>query len=394
MTADLQSRGQWTSASAAQADALCPARHLRQRNLPEQPSADAESGTRVHDWLAGKDLELTVQEQDLAYDALEIETRLIGEHLGFRISDLELRGREAAGPGVTVYREKRFWLEWEKVEQFNSPLEMRGMFTRRLVRHSGQLDILVVSGNRAFLSERKSLWGDVEESPKNLQVRDQCVLAMANLPIREIVAIVNQPRITHNPVPALYTLDDAARAMEEMKARVEASNDPNAKAVPGELQCKFCRAKAVCPEFLNSSLPIAFTTQLPEPSGPFLADVIAKLPGDRLGRGLGMARLLAQAFEDETRARLARGGTVDGWHLAPGRVTEKIVNPQAVFERYSALGGDTASFMEAVTLAKGKLENALRGLTGARGAALKAEMSKLLAGATESKASQEILERV
>ena len=52
-----------------------------------------------------------------------------------------------------------------------------------------------------------------------------------------------------------------------------------------------------------------------------------------------------------------------------------------------------ASAGDSVSIGKEKLANALRSATGARGAALKSELARLIEGATESKTSAPILER-
>jgi hypothetical protein len=388
METDLQSRGSWTSASGAERDALCPASFLRSQGQPEQPSEYAESGTRVHDWLAGKDVILTTAEEDVAAAALEVESRMLAEHLGVMAVGMELVEVKTT-PGIEFYREKRFWLHWERQSCMDGIRVPIGQLS-----HSGQLDLLVVAGNRGFLSERKSLWGDIEESPKNLQVRDQVVLAVANIPgLTEVVCIVNQPRISRRPTPVIYRMDDIAQALEDLQKRVEASHDPDAKAVPGLVQCRFCRARRVCPEFLTAGLPISVRFEPPLPSEAAIRGTLSLLDSEKLGAGLGMARLLAQAFEDETRARLGSGIPVDGWHLAPGRVTEAIVDPEAVFARFVAAGGDQASFMRAVKLVKGRLKDALREATGSRGELLALQLERLIEGATESKTSAEILER-
>ncbi len=62
--------GPWTSASNAQADLLCAGRHAASLGLPEVPSDDAESGTRIHKALAG---ELPVEQ--LSFDEREVYER-------------------------------------------------------------------------------------------------------------------------------------------------------------------------------------------------------------------------------------------------------------------------------------------------------------------------------
>lgn len=72
MTTLDENRGEWTSASSAEADRLCPGRHQACANLPDlPPTPESTTGERIHAFLAGDKVELSVEEYDAATACLE-----------------------------------------------------------------------------------------------------------------------------------------------------------------------------------------------------------------------------------------------------------------------------------------------------------------------------------
>jgi len=86
---------------------------------------------------------------------------------------------EAGGSKSFPSREVRYWIKWAD-----------GLM------HSGQIDSFHVLGKRALIVEYKMLPGEVPDSPRNLQLRDQAVLLKFNVPeLEEIGTVVVQPLV-------------------------------------------------------------------------------------------------------------------------------------------------------------------------------------------------------
>lgn len=210
------------SASNAEADELCPGRFVAQQGLPEEKSHDAESGTRVHQAFQGMDVELSTFERDTVESGMEIENRLLTKWISQFVCSVP-----------NAVREKRLWShDPETLEATNS----------------GQADAFWIVENKCLLEDLKSLFGDVPEAPRNKQLRDLAVLIFENYDVEEVTAFINQPRVTREPELVVYNVEDLKRAQAEMRARVKRSMTPNQPRIPGDVQCKHCRAKAVCPE--------------------------------------------------------------------------------------------------------------------------------------------------
>lgn len=344
------------SASGIERLAACPGSWNLESKLPPEPeSEDASSGTRIHAALAGDGgtWKLTESECDtfLACKRLEVETRVT------------IFGNSAS---EAVHREHRLWLG----DAF-----------------SGQYDFLAVSGTKALLLDYKTGRGEVASADGNLQLRSLAVLvAQHNPELTEIMVGIIQPWASPQVSLCKYTSAALEMATEELKSILAHSLHPKAERIAGEKQCKYCRAKAHCPEARNTAL-VAF--EAPEQS------VVLLTPdelGDYLGR-IALAETIIDALKTEAKSRLEKGEKVTGWKLKPGSKNSTITDPQSLFNRFAAKGGTVEQFMRAINVAKGKFEIVLKEATQIKGKDLDREVDSMLSGITETKTSAPSLAR-
>ncbi len=367
-----------TSASNAQADALCPGRHLAQCGIPEPPKGeDASIGTRIHGALAGESgllPSLSVDERDTFDACRAIEKKLVVQFFG---SD---------DPKFKVQRHERLWVRWENHA------------------HSGEPDVVFRFGTKALILDYKVLSGDVAESSRNEQLRDLAVLVKVNsLMLDEIAVAIVQPLVTHSPELCVYAAADLERSALNLRARVEASNNPKSLRVAGEVQCKWCKAKTTCAEFnkwqggmIPIDPPYSGRGITAENSGLFNLPMSMWTPDQR---GLAASILpIATKRLDEIKEFLkelleADPSAIPGYRLKPGAVRESITDPQQCFDRFAALGGHLNEFFPCIKVQKGDLKEAVAGVTKKKGKALAAELATLLEGITEEKQSAPSLAR-
>lgn len=125
-----------------------------------------------------------------------------------------------------------------------------------------------------------------------------------------------QPRLDHVSTEVLSTdaLHEWARTVLVPGAR--AAMHPTAPLVPGEHQCRFCRAAAVCPARAAANQDLArrdFDGELLPPQALSLEEVAALLPG------LDELRRWASDVQDYALAQAEQGKDVPGYKLVAGR---------------------------------------------------------------------------
>jgi hypothetical protein len=362
---DIDERRGCTSASNAEADALCPGRHLAQRGIPDSKGEYAEHGLTVHEALASRDTTGLDLEQLETYDrCLAIEGKKLAEFFGADVARAKRYSEDPRDP-----QKSRLWVKFHTAG--GATLE-----------HSCRPDCFWRVGDRVLLLEFKSLYGDVAMSNRNLQLRDQEIMVRGHyLIVGDIGVVVAQPLVTMNPPICVYSPEDSERARIEMFARVEMSNDPRAVRVPGDVQCKFCKAKTRCGEYqkfagamapgMLSLLDVPVTAWTPEQRAIFMDR--RKVASEWLDACECECRRL---FKDDPAA-------VPGWVIGLSAKVETIANVQACWERFAALGGSLDAFMGAVKVGKMKLKEAINKSTGRKGRELESTLAALCEGICE-----------
>lgn len=364
-------RRSWTSASNAEADSLCPGRHLAQQGLAETTSKDAEFGAQLHEALATDDTaDLDLVQQDLHETCEQIVDNVGAIYFGTDWGAVRQR----------PFKEQRYWTKF--ADKSKNPI--------REFEHSGQCDRVYRSGQRALIFEFKSLAGDIPGSPTNLQLRDQAVLVRGHFLVDSVATVVVQPLVTHSPQICVYEKKDLIRAETEMFKRVIQSNTSSLR-VAGDIQCKFCRAKTHCAEhtrFAGSKLPVPVSI-LDVPMTEWTAQQCALFLDNRA---------LAQRWLDDAvqtiKDRLKTDSeAIPGWGLKDGTTKETIKDAQVLFERFAAIGGKLEKFMDCVAIGKTRFKKAVNAATGKKGNALEQTLKTLYEGIVETKKNAPSIER-
>ncbi len=358
-----------TSASNAYPDLLCMGRHNAQKDLPEKPSDDADFGKRIHDALSqngrdGQDLPaLTLSEREVFDQCREIEKKALSQFFDSQVVD---------AVGNRVFREQRYWVK------------VPSGLNAQSFDHSGQADVVHRRGKRALILDYKTMPGSVAESPSNLQLRDLAVLVCGALGLEEIGTAIVQPSVTRDPPICVYSRDTLLRAQDEMFERVRQSNRPDAPRIPGEVQCKYCKAArdGKCMEYQRWAGGIVLAASplidiLPESWTPEQEALF-------LDKEASARKWLDKCY-DFILQKSVKSGAPPGYAVKDGNIRETITDPQAVFNRFVEIGGKAEGFMPCVTVGKGKLKDAVGQVTGLKGANLAKQLGDLLKGCVEEK---------
>lgn len=339
------------SMSKLEQAALCPGSYEIQLDQPDEFSPIAMSGTRMHDAAERDNFDdlPNEEEMELAKRATELRDELID---GFFLT--EPMFEEIADDAKKNHqRETRLRAFDDKV--------------------SGQFDGLVRDKHRGLLYDFKFGYDEPISATRNLQMRGYAVLVAENYPeITEITVAIIQPRIRPEVSLAKYESSDLKQARQEVESILNRAYAPGARRQPGPVQCKYCKAKPVCPE----AAELANSLSKIEP-GQITAD---RLPD--LLKACSAAKKIISAIELRAREVLsADPSAIPGWSLKEGAKMQTIVDPQKLFnrmnEKHSVLPHE---FVQVCSVGKGKAMDLLKEASGLKGKALKDELNTLLKG--------------
>lgn len=211
----------------------------------------------------------------------------------------------------------------------------------------GTADATIIGDGRVHVVDLKYGRGVRVEAESNPQLRCYMLgaLDIASLlePVRECVGTIVQPRHKdggHISSEALPTEELQAWGAALLET-VAATDDPAAPRVPGDLQCRWCAAQAICPERTRSLAADVFG-EARQATVPLLsdADVAELLPR------LDSVESWCRAVRRSALSRLTqRPGSLAGWHVAEGRPRRRVT--EAVVDRLAAdTGRPRSDFVE------------------------------------------------
>ena len=184
---------------------------------------------------------------------------------------------------------------------------------------SGQVDFGIQKGSRAIIIDYKTGYLDAIEAEQNMQLKCYAVLVKEKFPhLEEITVAIIQPRVWPEVSQAFFDQKFADCPAGNRGHHCEIF-DPKAERHPGPIQCKYCKAKADCPE------AIALTTDLIKYEN-------LELPSEKLPELLdacGAAKKIIAAIEARAKSILELdSGAVAGWTLKAGATMTKVASPR------------------------------------------------------------------
>lgn len=338
------------SASSMERYMLCPGSYAAEQGQPEQASDDAEIGNRVHAVLAGETVTPPLNDD-------EERTMEACRSQATAILDAYLPHRDE------IILERRYW--WGQ-------------------QWSGKPDVVAIDTLQchAVVLDYKTGRGEVASAEGNMQLRALAVLVYVEHQVERITVAIAQPLAGEASV-CTYQADDLRKARIEILEIITGIHQPDAPRRPSAKACRYCKAKAVCPEALATAeaAPLAVSRDgralsiTPERMAEFLEQIPA-------------IEAVVEAVRSKAKRMLEEDpGSVPGWALKPGSVRESVTDPATVFGRFVAAGGTQEQFMPCVNVTKTKLKDAVKAVTGSKGKALDAQIEAMLDGCTEAKPS-------
>ena len=298
---DIETEG-LPSASAFDAEFRCLGKRALCAQLPkEEDTAAARRGVRIHAALQAGDFSaLSESEARTASRIAYGESEIVHEY-GFE--------------GASIEFEKR---EWDFDDAFNPT------WSARIDRHDW-----MAQDRRLLVVDDKSGWTLPPPIFENWQVRSEGALMADRLnAIETVVALVHPHHADSLWEAKVYSLDEMRHLLDIVRHNVAEIQKPNQPRTPGGMQCQWCPAKRVCPEYKAAADALdqaitdevqdqgftAILRQSPEERGSFVAQL--------------HERIKTMQFVLEQYVELAvRDGEdkVKGWRLQR-RMVRSIIN--------------------------------------------------------------------
>ena len=361
MNENRDERGGQLSGSGLESAALCPGKPSAERGCPEEASPLAIAGTRMHSGFETGNLDgLSDDEQKLVQKAIRIRKNMVKEWHDLQCPDLF---PESIRRQTLV--EKRLW-----------------GFDRKL---SGKFDHLEIFAEAGLLLDLKTGFKEQVSVVKNIQLRAYAVLCADAYGLKEVTVGIIQPNLANDVTSVcVYDQESLEKARNEIEGIIWRASDPDARRIPGPVQCRFCRAKSKCPEARSVASELA-KTKLEEITIEQLPDLLDACE---------TAEKIILAIRNKAKEELSVQGSIPGWFMKPGVVREKITDTELLFgrvhQRFSVDPGDFAAICD---VSKTKLRALLKDHSTLKGKALEDAIGELLEGITESKRNASSLSR-
>ena len=239
---------------------------------------------------------------------------------------------------------------------------------------SGTVDIQIIGNDVIEIVDYKDGMG-VVLAEENLQLEQYAIGKLAECetgqyPWREVRMTIIQPKLVlkgMNPITSwAIPISQFTSRIERLKQQAAATDAPDAPLVPGESQCKFCKAKGSC-----SALASNVMKEVGVMFKPIVTDTLdvaqqsadkdpASMDDDQIRQIMEAAPLLRQLLEGvekEALRRLESGKSISGLKLVYGRGSRAWALPEAeMAEKLVKMGIPKSAIYETKLVSPAKAE--------------------------------------
>jgi len=322
--------------------ALCPGSIREEAKYPDPGSGPAAAdGTHSHTLL-----EHCINMGKPAHSCIGAS---MNDHEGPFIVDTDRASRVQV---ALDYIYSRFSSEWERDHvkgcKLISEQKVDPKFLLGRDDLSGTVDCQIIGGDTLELIDYKDGMGIVT-AEGNLQLEQYAygVLAgyklpvNAEYPVKTIRMTIIQPKLALRGMPAITSHDVSVRdllsRMGIIVTQAAATDAPDAPLVPGESQCKFCRAKGSCSALASNVMKevgimfqpvVSQTLDVAQQSADKDPSTMDDAQIRQIMEAAPLMRQLLEGVEKEALRRLEAGQTIPGLKLVNGRGSRAWALPE------------------------------------------------------------------
>lgn len=242
---------------------------------------------------------------------------------------------------------------------------------------SGTVDVQILGGDTLELIDYKDGM-NIVDAKDNMQLEQYAygVLADYKLPVngaypfQYVRMTIIQPKLAlrgMNPITShTVTVSDLLANMGTIVAQAAATDKPDAPLVPGESQCKYCRAKGSCSALANNVMKevgimfqpvVTQTLDVAQQSADKDPSTMDDAQIAQIMEAAPLMRQLLEGVEKEALRRLEAGQTIAGLKLVNGRGSRAWVLPEAeMAEKLVKMGIPKTALYETKLVSPAKAE--------------------------------------
>jgi hypothetical protein len=288
----------------------CPGSLLLEEKLPDTSSVYADEGTAAHEvgaWILASDLDEATARKVVGELRVEVNGKVwpITDDMIDHCIDYAKLVREYAN-GSPILVERRL--------EFSHVVDVPGSF--------GTSDAVILGDDTLFVVDLKYGMGVKVDAMDNEQLQLYALGALKEYEFlgdfQFVQMVIHQPRLNH-VAEYVVTVPELLAFGQRAKEAAALALTPNADLVPGEKQCRFCKAKATCPALREEVLDIVaadasdfddLTETVNDGDTDYLSVAMDKV---------GLVEDWCKAIRAEVERRLMAGQTVPNYKLVEGR---------------------------------------------------------------------------
>ena len=284
----------------------CPGSVALEAPFPDNSNRYSAEGTLAHD-LAAHFLQDAVDPHTLVGTGATVDgfDFTISKEMAAFVVDYAKLVREYAEGGMLLV---------EKRVDFSPVIDVPDSF--------GTSDAIIIKGDELIVVDLKYGMGVKVDATENEQLQLYALGALNDFGILAdfamVTMVIHQPRLNHVSEWSIPVAQLEAFGKEAHLAAMEVLDEGAQRLKAGEKQCRFCKAKAVCPALNdNVSLATAGVATVAD-----FAEFLPALAEDGLSTAMSRVELVEQwckGIRAEVERRLLAGTPVEGYKLVAGR---------------------------------------------------------------------------
>lgn len=319
------------SPSSAHRWMTCTPSAQLEAQFPDTTSSAAAEGTLAHEICEIKARQKFFRKTDIGYMAKNVATRELNKLRKDPLFQDEMEGYTDDYVSELDCQALGF------TERPHIALETKLDLTEWIPDGFGTADCIMIGGDKLLVADFKYGKGVRVEAENNPQMQNYALGAWKKFNlvynIKRVVMMIIQPRLSVNPEIWEESIEDLLDFGESVKGLAQMAIAGEGEYVPGEAQCRFCRARETCRARADYNIQLAFSVALGK-MPPLISD---EEVGMYLTRGADVASWLKDLQEYALRTCLA-GGTIPGYKAVEGRGSREWTDQDEAFAALEKAG--------------------------------------------------------